>query len=1086
MNLENLKAKTAHIALTLMGCLLVVLSAYGQQSREGFGKNRMQYKQFDWKYYSSDNFDVYFYGANREMAKSTSEFLEGEFDRITDIIGYPPYNKTKVFLYQSVIDLQQSNVGLTEASYTISGQTKFVKSYVEVANPGTSDGLKEELLLKVTQLLVDDMMFGGSLTEMFQSAYLLNLPEWFVKGIARYIAKGWDEDMDDYIREFVGSKKVRKATKMSGKQAEVIGQSIWNFIAEKYGKSNISNILNYTRIIRNEEKSVEVTLGMNFKQVMAEWKNFYGEMDLQIDENYVAPNEELKISKNNRKGLTYHQIKLSPDGSKLAYASNDGGKYMVKIRFLDSNKEKKVISGGYKVINQEIDPNLPLIAWIDDKTLGLITGKRGRHIFSIYDLDTDSRLLRPMDRFSQINSIDFSSSGKLGVFSADVNGHNDIYLISTKRDRVKRLTSDVYDDIAPYFIPDTNEIIFSSNRETNALKPEGREYEDLPDNFNLFHYSLDTTANELVRLTNTVSRDAMPKSDEQGNVYYLSDQKGITNLFRYTHSTKLFHQISNFKYSIKEFDINVATGRLVYVMLEKGEEHIFIDNAFDFDKNTFTPASTRWQVKQAKLMVERRALLNKVTAEKKTISEKKTEISDKPEQETENASEETEADTGLIDTDNYVFDKVIKQEPEVSNNTSNTSFLSKYRKVRKESSISGPFPYDTKFNADNLVTTWVIDPLRGFGISLETQMNDMLENHRFHGGITTTTNLKNGDIYGQYEFLKYLIDFNVRYDRNVYYFDSERLKQRYSKNTLEVGAALPLNVKTRITLNPFFTRTKFANLLPTGLPPIFDAPIAVDYLGFRSELIYDNSTVKNLNHIEGTRAKVSLENYNALGDAESSFSNISVDVRHYQKVHREITFATRFFYGKFFGNSPKKYLLGGMDNWLLNKENTEGTGNPLFFGDQSNVDKSELLFVEYATSLRGFDYAELFGTDVLLFNAELRIPLIRYLHSGPISSNFFRNLQFVTFYDMGSSWTGVSPFKRANSVNTVSSPGGSQGELGLFRYTLRNFQNPWLYSYGVGLRTVLLGYYMKFDLAWPVEDYRTLPPRLFITLGYDF
>jgi hypothetical protein len=32
----------------------------------------------------------------------------------------------------------------------------------------------------------------------------------------------------------------------------------------------------------------------------------------------------------------------------------------------------------------------------------------------------------------------------------------------------------------------------------------------------------------------------------------------------------------------------------------------------------------------------------------------------------------------------------------------------------------------------------------------------------------------------------------------------------------------------------------------------------------------------------------------------------------------------------------------------------------------------------------------------------------------------------------------------------------------------------------------MLGYYVKFDCAWPVENYKVQPPRLMVTLGFDF
>jgi outer membrane protein assembly factor BamA len=140
----------------------------------------------------------------------------------------------------------------------------------------------------------------------------------------------------------------------------------------------------------------------------------------------------------------------------------------------------------------------------------------------------------------------------------------------------------------------------------------------------------------------------------------------------------------------------------------------------------------------------------------------------------------------------------------------------------------------------------------------------------------------------------------------------------------------------------------------------------------------------------------------------------------------------------------------------------------------------DILFVEYVTSLRGFDYATLFGNKVLLMNAELRVPLIRALTSAPISSSFFRNMQLIAFYDIGTSWSGKPPFKggASASIDRINN--------NPFIIDIKRFINPWLYSYGVGMRTVMLGYYMKVDLAWPVENFEVQSPRWFITLGFDF
>ena len=432
----------------------------------------------------------------------------------------------------------------------------------------------------------------------------------------------------------------------------------------------------------------------------------------------------------------------------------------------------------------------------------------------------------------------------------------------------------------------------------------------------------------------------------------------------------------------------------------------------------------------------------------------------------------------FIDTDNYVFDK-----GSVEQTQKQESFLSKYRKFKKENEILGPYDYQTQFSAQNLVTSFVIDPLLGFGIQLEMAMNDMLEDHKFIGGILATTNLRSGKLFGEYQYLKHTIDFNVRYDRKSLYRGTESGSQKYALNQFELGAALPLNNTSRIALKPFYAMTTYNDLdglTLTNPAPNTETSNMVHYLGFKAEYTFDNSVATGLNLISGLKGKVGYMLYQSVDEPEKSFRNFYIDFRNYQKIHKEFVFATRLYYGRFMGPNQQSYLLGGLDNWLFNETNVTGPNDPLL--NQPLVDNSNQLFLQYIMPLRGFSYNTFNGTNAMLVNFELRFPIIKYFSSKPISSSFLRNLLFVGFYDIGSAWTGKSPFATENSVNTqIIANEGSP-----FQARIQNFKNPWLSSYGFGLRTVLLGYYMKFDLAYPIEDYTIGKPRFLVSLGYDF
>jgi hypothetical protein len=411
-------------------------------------------------------------------------------------------------------------------------------------------------------------------------------------------------------------------------------------------------------------------------------------------------------------------------------------------------------------------------------------------------------------------------------------------------------------------------------------------------------------------------------------------------------------------------------------------------------------------------------------------------------------------------------------------------------KARESSRVTGPFPYAPKFSYENVVTNFVIDPLRGFSMKIETQMNDMLENYRILGGLQTAFDFKSGDVYLEFQYLPNRVDFSARFDRRVIFWEtpqeniSQVEEQKYSFQKIEVGASLPISVRTRVTAKPFIGFTQF---LDRGLEqpqtmPVFKPTEYQFYGGAKGEVVYDNSITTGMNLIEGTRGKLGMVYYGALGDNQKSFAQVSLDIRHYQKIYREIVFAVRGFAGTFFGNSPKYYMLGGMDNWFGNTINYEGLQNPLTSG--VGVYNQNLLFSEFTTSLRGFDYATLYGNSVAVLNSEFRVPLVRALSNGPIASNFFRNLQFTAFYDIGTSWTGAPPFDSKNSVRKRVVPEDTSGSP--FIIELNDYLNPWLYSYGFGLRTMMLGYYMKFDLAWPVENYKVRDPRVYVTLGFDF
>lgn len=1066
--------------MRILGLILgfIFLSAsyvFGQQTREVFGKNRLQYLDFDWKYYSSVNFDVYYYGKGAKTARKATEYLEEEFERITDIVGYSPYFKAKIFIYNSVAEMQQSNVGVNSSSHRVGGQTDFIKTYVEVANPGSTVGLKEELVLGLSELILNDMLFGGSLSDMWQNTYLMSLPDWFVKGAINYLAKGWDVEMDDRVRDLMSSGSVKKLSKLGSEEGVFAGQSMWNFLVQKYGKNNVNQILNLVRMTRSEEKSISFTLGVPFKQIMLEWQEYYTNMSNLVSKSYSTPDDaksllSLKLEEH------LSSISLSPDATLLAYAINEDSKYRVFIKNIATGKVDKIITYGHRVTDQKVDHIVPLLDWQNEHTLGVVAYKKGLYYLWLYDIKTKSKIASPLRNLEKVNGISFSGNGRLAALSANRNGKTDIYLLSVRRNKIRRLTNDYFDDINPTFIPNSNTIIFSSNRSNDTLKVDEKSFKKLSTNFNIFTFNLDTTKTVLSRLTNTISYDFDPRARNEYEFFYLSNQKGITNLFRYSLADSLYLQVSDFSKNIRNYDVNFDNNTFVYVTLNGQKEQIFVDSNYDFSRSSFTPLTPRQQIQQVKFLSAKRLEAAKKRNSKPLVTKKQTpEIKDSTKvEENKGTKKEEPNDTGLIDTDNYVFDKeVVKKKKKTG------SFLSNYKRILHSTQVKGPFEYVPIVSADNITTSWVIDPIRGFGVLLEAQMNDMLGNHKFLSGAMISTDFKSGDIYMEYQYLKNLVDYSARYERSSWFIDEGReLRQKYAKNKIEVAASLPFTAKTRLSLKPSYTYTQFQDLYPIVLPGGLAKleRVGNSYIGMTAEFVYDNSIVFGQNMLEGTRFKLSFQHNEAITDRNRSFTNLSFDFRHYQKIYRSLVFASRVYYGSFFGKYKHNYLLGGMDNWLF--KNDMAQADPWL--PNPSVENENLYFLQFATSLRGYDFNTFYGSNVLFANFELRMPIASIFYSGPVGSSFIKNFQLVAFFDIGSSWTGISPFNEDNNISTIIIKESS------FEAQIQTFKNPWLMGYGVGMRSMIFGYFMKFDLAFPYEDDQVGDAKFYVTLGHDF
>lgn len=1092
--------------LIFAGLWLNSFFVLAQFDQERFGKNRVQHQQFEWYYFTSNNFEVYYYDRGGANAKMAIEFLEEEFNRLTQMIGYVAYTKPKIYIYNSPEELLQSNLDLNKMELYEEGQTDFNRLIAEVSYKGEVDQFKEDILYATSKVIIQEMLYGSSVSDAFQSNLVNAFPEWYIDGIALYLAKGWSLEMDDFVRHYLQEEENPKILKLKQHEAALVGQSIWNYIAERYGRRYISSILNLSRINRNEENSIANTVGLNYDTFTSEWIKYYKTINEQVFTNFKDVDRSNAVAATSSKVLgTISDIKFSPDGLNVAYVINNGGRYKVQIREVSSGNERTLLQGG--AVYKDQTPNLisPIIAWKDSANLAIASFKRGFTTLRLRSIDGSSQDKIFLRNITQILSLDFNESGRNMVLSAISNGKSDIYTLNT-RGAGKRLTNDIFDDLTPTFLNDST-IIYSTNYTELSDSVDVKEIDlsSLPNAYNLYLMEVgDTIVTR--KLTNTNSKNIRPRKLNGNSVVFLSDLSGIKNLMRLGVGSQVANQISGFNKSIEVFDVSSRMSKIAYAVRDGREVFLKIENYSGVDQ--FTPSTPRIQLEQAKSLNER-------IAARRLLEEKAQDpIEEKPALELPVAKDTvtvkvdtTQKNTATsinldrlrfeskngINTENYTFDSL--PSPTIANERTGSegrdnkiSLLETFRKQSLQKRVSGPRRMEPQFLTNSINTRFVVDPLRGFGISFTGRMTDLLDNHKFYAGVMTTLDFRSGgDIFFEYEYLKSRIDFKGRFDRKtIRISEGDITFQKYVLTKVEAGFSYPFNINSRFTLAPFVAKTQYFNLnsdsLILGQDPDqnrFD----VNYIGGKAEFVFDKTEPIGLYSQAGFKGKIGYMQYQSLNKSSRSFGNFYLDLRNYQRIHKNIVLASKLYAGSFMGNNPQTYIVGGMDNWLFNEFYRPPSNRPEAspIRNPAGVENSNILFADFV-DLRGYDYDEIRGRNVISFTTELRVPIFSYLTRGNITSNFIRNFQLVGFYDIASAWNDSAPWEKVNDQNTeVINTEGSP-----FTITLNNFNNPWLQSYGAGLRTVLLNYYVKFDVAQPVRNYKNEDLKFYVTLGINF
>lgn len=542
------------IFLVLAGGLYSVCTAQSVTA-ERFGQNRVQYKDFSFQYYESDNFVTYFYLGGQDIAKYVIKTAEDESDNISKLLDFRYKKKIDIIVYNDINELNQTNIGIYEPNQTPGGTIKIPDSKIFVYFNGDHGNLDKQIREGIARVYIDKMVQGSGFAEAVQNAILLNLPDWYKTGLEEYVGENWSSDMEDRLRDGILSGRYKKLNKLQPDEAIFVGHAIWHYIDEVHGKTILSNIIYLTRVNRSVDNGFLFVLGTNLSQTLEQWYAYYYDRFKKEESITTMPPNSTIVKTRIRKHLDYYEGRLSPDGKHIAYASNDLGRYKVHLLNTDTHKRKVVMRGGFRTNSLFTDESIPLIAWDPSgKRLAMIRDKRSNIFITFYDMETGKKTVNPIRKFQKVLSFNFVDSRQL-VMSAVANGQTDIYLYTIASTTTRKITDDYFDDLDPAYISagDIHGIMFASNRDDETLVPQRYESQVINKQFDLYFFDLDENA--LYRVTNTpFANESYPQNLNDSLFCFLSERNGIRNRYVGKFERVFDHNQKTYRFITKESD----------------------------------------------------------------------------------------------------------------------------------------------------------------------------------------------------------------------------------------------------------------------------------------------------------------------------------------------------------------------------------------------------------------------------------------------------------------------------------------------------------------------------------------------------
>lgn len=1053
--------------------LLALALLPGPLAGQYFGRNKVQYKSFDFEVIKTEHFDVYYYPREREAAVDAARMAERSYGRLSRVLSHEFRERKPLIVYASHSDFQQTNALSGELDESTGGVTEALKSRMIIPFTGSYADFDHVMTHELVHAFQYDIMFRrGVLSDA--SPFAVRLPLWFMEGMAEYLSIGViDPHTQSWLRDAALAGYLRTIDEMNYRDDYLsyrFGQSLWAYVGSKWGDEVVGVLLQKAPRV-GVERAFLTTLGITLAELSVEWSSAVRQQYLPQAAEYQRPETFATrlTSHSELEDPWYLAPALSPDGSKLVMLSQKDG-FSFDL-FLANAADGKIVR---KLVSSATTADFESLRFMnssaafspDGRYVAFAAQTGGRDALYIYDT-LRNRVTRKLKfDLNGIANPTWGPDGKRLVFTGLDGGLSDLF-VTDLEGNVERLTHDAFADLLPAWSPDGSAIAFTTDR--------GPETDLAALRYGNYRVALYRFADGAV--------EVLPHQDHGKNVnpvwspdgsalIWVNDRTGTNDLYLYQLDGSALSRITDVLSGV----IGIGplspvlswskSGALAFVYFEQAGYNIYtVADPF---------ALPRLPVPAVAAPIVADAAPAPAGAVRAT--------------ETPIPARASAFDASFYKTSGEF--RASSKTPAVSAHVSmpiSVSALLDSTALALPDTTGFEFDgYSVKFTPDMIGRPSIGANVGGYyGNGLYggsfIALSDMLGNHNLIASANVNGSFSDASLFAGYSYLKTRANLGFALSQTPLYryygathevldVDGESrdaIADVFLRDVIRGAQGIisyPFSPFRRIELG--FSAVYYkSDILYRGYDAYTGEGIRVDdrigslsYVQPQIALIFDNALFGWTGPLFGRRYRMQFSR--TAGDLV--FSEALFDFRNYWNIKQKAVIASRFFGLSRFGGDANRFSLYWGGPYYLRGYN----------GDSFNLDSGECLdsrtYGGEVSLSRCPVRDQLIGSSAALMSLELRVPVITELQIGFLGS--FPPVDAVAFFDGGLAWDNEAC--TSASVNRPDQCASTRNVHVV--WDRKPGQDPYLwreplFSWGLGLRLNIFYTVLRFDYAFPLN-----------------